>query len=81
MIAFENCSPDKIAYDRPSEKLIKFLKKYYNLKDYIPQNNNFVIFNDYFLNHSSKKERSKTITNNNSNIDHYGNKNRGNKNI
>jgi hypothetical protein len=37
-----------LAYDRPSHKYISFLKKHYNLYDYFPQNNNFVVFKDYF---------------------------------
>lgn len=55
MLEKENILPEKIAYDKPSDKLIKFLKKYYNLKDYIPQNNNYVIFNEYFLNRQTFK--------------------------
>jgi alpha-tubulin N-acetyltransferase 1 len=38
----------KLAYDRPSEKLISFLKKHYNLSSYISQNNNYVIFDRFF---------------------------------
>jgi len=37
-----------MAYDRPSSKLLNFLKKNFNLRDYCPQANNFVVFNDYF---------------------------------
>jgi alpha-tubulin N-acetyltransferase 1 len=44
----ENKTPEKLAYDRPSEKLISFLKKHYNLSSFIPQNNNFVIFDRFF---------------------------------
>jgi len=39
-----------LAYDRPSPKLIGFLAKHYNLRHYVKQNNNFVIFDDYFEN-------------------------------
>ena len=39
-----------MAYDRPSPKLLAFLSKYYNLQNYISQNNNFVIYNLYFDN-------------------------------
>jgi hypothetical protein len=46
----ENKSPDKLAYDRPSEKLIGFLRKHFGLNKFIPQNNNYVVFNDYFDN-------------------------------
>ena len=44
----ENKSPDRLAYDRPSEKLLGFLRKHFGLAKYIPQNNNYVIFNAYF---------------------------------
>jgi len=67
MINSENIPPEKIAYDRPSEKLLKFLRKYYNLQDYIPQNNNYVVFNEYFLNKNSKSN------NKYSNDDNYKN--------
>lgn len=41
-------NPARFAYDRPSHKLLSFLKKYYNLSSYIPQNNNFVVFRKYW---------------------------------
>lgn len=48
MLEAEKLHPKKLAYDRPSSKLIRFLDKYYNLKHFIPQNNNFVVYDDYF---------------------------------
>jgi len=48
MLSEERISPAKLAYDRPSTNLYPFLKKHYNLVDFIPQNNNFVIFRNYF---------------------------------
>jgi len=48
MLLAEQTQPHKLAYDRPSPKLLGFLRKYYNLVNYIPQNNNFVIYNQYF---------------------------------
>ena len=50
MLKFENIQPKLIAYDRPSPKLVGFLKKHYGLSNYVVQNNNFVIFNEYFEN-------------------------------
>ena len=50
MLKFENVKPANLAYDRPSPKLISFLKKHYSLVNFTPQNNNFVVFSDYFLN-------------------------------
>lgn len=48
MISDEKAEPSKLAYDRPSSKLIAFLSKHYNLTRFTPQNNNFVVFHDYF---------------------------------
>jgi alpha-tubulin N-acetyltransferase 1 len=48
MLQVENTSAEKLGYDRPSEKLIAFLAKHYGLKKYVPQNNNFVVFDAYF---------------------------------
>lgn len=45
-----------LAYDRPSHKFISFLRKHCGLYDYTPQNNNFVVFNDYFESMNEKKE-------------------------
>ena len=54
MLKFENIQPKLIAYDRPSPKLVGFLKKHYGLSNYVAQNNNFVIFNDYFENRNGE---------------------------
>ncbi len=48
MLKFENTTPANLAYDRPSPKLLSFLKKHYNLASYIPQNNNYVVYSAYF---------------------------------
>ncbi|XP_046441008.1 alpha-tubulin N-acetyltransferase 1-like [Daphnia pulex] len=40
----------KIAIDRPSEKFLGFLQKHYGLKNFIPQVNNFVIYEGFFDN-------------------------------
>jgi alpha-tubulin N-acetyltransferase 1 len=50
MLKFENIIPSNLAYDRPSPKLIAFLKKHYSLVNFTPQNNNFVVFHEYFSN-------------------------------
>lgn len=36
MLETENVRPEKLAYDRPSEKLLGFLGKHYGLKKYVP---------------------------------------------
>ncbi len=48
MLFVEGVKPEKLAYDRPSEKLLAFLAKHYGLKRYVPQNNNYVVYNAYF---------------------------------
>lgn len=48
MLEGENCTPAKLAYDRPSPKLFGFLAKHFGLKAYVPQNNNYVVYDEYF---------------------------------
>lgn len=48
MLECEKVRPERLGYDRPSEKLLGFLAKHYNLKRYVPQNNNYVVYNAYF---------------------------------
>jgi alpha-tubulin N-acetyltransferase 1 len=71
MLKYENIFPEKLAFDRPSDKLLKFLKKYYNLYNYLPQNNNFVIFNEYFYSENSAKKNLKEKINNKEDINIY----------
>ncbi len=44
----ENIKPNHLAIDRPSPKFIRFLEKHYGLKAFIPQVNNFVVFEGFF---------------------------------
>jgi hypothetical protein len=62
MLEHENTEPRKLGYDRPSNKLLGFLAKHYGLKDYVPQNNNFVVYKKYFE-QSEKKEKTENIEN------------------
>jgi alpha-tubulin N-acetyltransferase 1 len=48
MLQAEGVRPEKLGYDRPSEKLLAFLAKHYGLKRYVPQNNNYVVYSVYF---------------------------------
>ena len=48
MLEHERQVPAKLAYDRPSPKLISFMAKHYGLKSYVPQNNNYVVFDEYY---------------------------------
>jgi alpha-tubulin N-acetyltransferase 1 len=54
MLETEAVSPEKLAYDRPSEKLISFMGRHFGLKKYVPQNNNFVVFDAYWDTNSHK---------------------------
>lgn len=56
MLEYENFAPEDLAIDRPSEKLMSFLKKHYELTQKIPQMNNFVIYEGFFASHPSQKE-------------------------
>jgi len=57
MISREKVLPRKLGIDRPSIKFLNFLQKYYGLKDYVPQNNNFVVFKDYFTDEPQKRDK------------------------
>lgn len=48
MLAQEGLEPARLAYDRPSQKLLEFLKKHYCLSNFLPQSNNFVVYDAYF---------------------------------
>jgi hypothetical protein len=48
MLINEKIQPNLLAYDRPSPKLLGFLAKHFNLRKFVQQNNNFVVFNDFF---------------------------------
>lgn len=48
MLSNEKAVPAKLGYDRPSEKLISFCAKHFGLKKFVPQNNNFVVFDAYW---------------------------------
>uniref|UniRef100_A0A3P9P7L0 Alpha-tubulin N-acetyltransferase 1 n=1 Tax=Poecilia reticulata TaxID=8081 RepID=A0A3P9P7L0_POERE len=48
MLQHQNVEPVLLAYDRPSTKLLAFLARHYNLRQSVPQVNNFVAFEDFF---------------------------------
>lgn len=69
MLRFLNIQSYKIAYDNPSPKLLNFLYKNYSLKNYIKQNNNFIVFNEFFTG------RNNSINNLNNNLNSPNSKN------
>ncbi|XP_076610462.1 alpha-tubulin N-acetyltransferase 1 isoform X4 [Chaetodon auriga] len=52
MLQHKNLEPVVMAYDRPSPKFLSFLAKHYCLTQSVPQVNNFVVFDGFFLNRS-----------------------------
>ena len=52
MLNYENINPDSLAYDRPTLRLLSFLKKNYGLDNYITQSNSFIIFDSFFSENS-----------------------------
>jgi len=48
MLAREQLDSALLGYDRPSPKLLAFLKRNYGLSKFRPQSNNFVVFDSYF---------------------------------
>lgn len=48
MISNEKTEPRLIAIDKPSKLCLAFMRRHYDLKDYVIQNNNFVVYNDYW---------------------------------
>ncbi|KAI2652694.1 Alpha-tubulin N-acetyltransferase 1 [Labeo rohita] len=49
--------PEQMAYDRPSPKFLSFLEKHYDLKNSVPQVNNFVVFTGFFHTRSAVQLR------------------------
>jgi len=48
MLGHERTEPRKVAWDRPTPKSLAFLSKHFGLTNYVPQPNNFVVFDEYF---------------------------------
>ena len=79
MLSKEKIEARKMGFDRPSPKFINFLNKYYGLNDYVPQNNNYVVFKDYFIDIPQKRDKYDIYNNddnkNNYNYNNYSNYN------
>ncbi|KAK5883008.1 hypothetical protein CesoFtcFv8_019384 [Champsocephalus esox] len=50
MLQHKKLEPVLMAYDRPSPKFLSFLAKHYCLTPSVPQANNFVVFEGFFVN-------------------------------
>lgn len=57
MLQHKRVEPVLMAFDRPSPKFLSFLSKHYNLTQSIPQVNNFVVFEGFFLDKSAAQLR------------------------
>ncbi|XP_041868216.1 alpha-tubulin N-acetyltransferase 1 isoform X2 [Melanotaenia boesemani] len=57
MLQHKNVDPVLMAYDRPSPKFLSFLAKHYCLTQSVPQVNNFVVFEGFFLNRAAVQLR------------------------
>ena len=77
MLSKEKIEPKKMGFDRPSPKFLNFLNKYYGLNDYVPQNNNYVVFKDYFKDVPIKRDKYDIYNNYNSG-NYYNNYNSSN---
>lgn len=65
MLERENAKPEQVAIDKPSEKFLSFLHRHYNLHKIKTQNNNYVVFEDFFQgndNNNMKLTSCKTLT-------------------
>ena len=57
MLGKERLDPSEFGYDRPSPKLMGFLRKHYGLVDFDHQPNNFVVFKQYFKKATSAQRK------------------------
>ena len=48
MLNYKNIEPGELAYDRPTLRFLSFLKRNYGLENFITQENNFTIFEEFF---------------------------------
>lgn len=60
MLRSEVVEPQRLGYDRPSPKLIGFLRKHFGLVQYQPQANHFVVFDKYWSSTSSRRPSGST---------------------
>ena len=81
MLSREKTQARKLGIDRPISKFLNFLEKYYGLKDYVPQNNNFVVFKDYFIDEPQKRDKYDIYAYNSNSKSNFNNYDYNNNNI
>nr|XP_019963756.1 PREDICTED: alpha-tubulin N-acetyltransferase 1 [Paralichthys olivaceus] len=62
MLQHKNLEPALMAYDRPSPKFLSFLAKNYWLTHSVPQVNNFVVFEGFFLNRTVVNQEQRALS-------------------
>ena len=55
MLKIEKYQPHFLGYDKPSIKLLSFLKKHFGLEYFVPQANNYVVFSNYWIDDKTYK--------------------------
>ena len=72
MLEVERQPAHKLAYDRPSGKMLPFMAKHFGLKSYVPQTNNFVVFDEYFRTPGELQMRPDSSRNRQRSVGSYG---------
>ena len=62
MLRHEAVEPRKLAYDRPSPKLIGFMAKHYQLCSFVPQPNHYVVFDQYFDDRPASSRANRSVS-------------------
>lgn len=62
MLQQEGKTPSQLAYDRPSPKFLGFLRKHCGLSRYQPQNNNYVVFDEFFAQGNQEPRAARSLS-------------------
>ncbi len=62
MLRNEAVEPRKLAYDRPSPKLIGFMAKHYRLSSFVSQPNHYVVFDQYFDDRPASSRANRSVS-------------------
>ena len=60
MLLHEQLQAARLAYDRPSPKLLGFLRKHFGLVSFVPQANHFVVYDRFWDNCQQRREWRRT---------------------
>ena len=58
MLNYKKINPGELAYDRPTLRFLAFLKRNYGLENYIQQENNFTIYDEFFESERNKNNET-----------------------